>query len=183
MNGALQSPPAASTPLFQSMWTLSESVSRHTIPRARLAKIIGIPGTIWIVTDSPSSKGVGNGKVHQIASTRLLHCSSISLPGGLLRTCKSILVLVQARSVGLEWTPKANSWGVGKGFLGTNRYWRGGECTSNAPCFGTVVLFSPSLEKLPPGMIDVGYRRFQLLYLSRNTGSSIYTAGQSRPYR
>jgi len=26
-------------------------------------------------------------------------------------------------------------------------------------------------------------RRFQLLYLSRNTGSSIYTVDQSRPYR
>ncbi len=31
--------------------------------------------------------------------------------------------------------------------------------------------------------IPVGYRRFQLLYLPRNTGSSIYSADQSRPYR
>jgi len=31
--------------------------------------------------------------------------------------------------------------------------------------------------------ISVGYRRFQLLYLPRNTGSSIYSADQSRPYR
>jgi len=29
----------------------------------------------------------------------------------------------------------------------------------------------------------VGYRRFQLLYLPRNTGLSIYSADQSRPYR
>ena len=30
---------------------------------------------------------------------------------------------------------------------------------------------------------SVGYRRFQLLYLPRNTGSSIYSADQSRPYK
>jgi len=29
----------------------------------------------------------------------------------------------------------------------------------------------------------VGYRRFQLLYLPRNTGLFIYSADQSRPYK